>query len=203
MVEQVFSKKYAHKLLKWMVSEITPIQQSIKRIVETIQKIPSSIIPPDHIGIKQPVSENDLPTVIISAKNIKESSSGIGNFIGIQKEDTDRVSEIKGSRVSGIFQVNIWDLSVDRIDEITTAIIEIINVNRTDLKRDGFLYISHGNEMYPSKLSTDSLKEAMTRSIEYQGIFEFINRETCPERTIKKIEVKIDNFHHEKMIIKQ
>lgn len=191
------------------VSKITPVQQAIKRIIETIQKIPPNTIPPDHIGLTGPVSEGDLPAVVVSVLNIKELSSGIGNIIGIQKEGKDRISELKGSRVSGIFQLDIWDLSADRIDEITTAIVEIINANRTYLKREGFLYLSHGSEMSLTKLSTDpmlstdSQKGLMTRSIEYQGIFEFINRKPCPEGVIKKIEVKIDNLHHENMIIKQ
>jgi hypothetical protein len=186
-----------------MVNEITPTQQAIKRIIETIQKIPQNIVPPDHIGTKKPVSENSLPTIVISAKDIKESSSGIGNFIGIQKDDRDRVFEIKGSRVSGIFQINIWDLSASKVDEILTAINEIITANKNDLKRDGFLYLSLIGETYPSKLSTDPLKEAVIRTIDYQGIFEFVDREICREGTIKEIKVNLDGFFSEKVIIKR
>ena len=174
------------------------IQQAIKRIVETLQKNPRNIIPLGHIGVKRPMSEDDLPAVVISVKNIEESSSGIGNFIGTQKEDADRISEIKGSKISGIFQINIWDLSADRIDEITTDIIEIITANKTGLRKDGFLNLSLVGEIYPFKLSADPPKEAMVRLIEYKGMFEFINRETSgPEEIIKEVHVHIDDVFDE------
>lgn len=188
------------------MNDITPIQQAIKKIIETLQNIPQNIIPSNHVGMKSPIAKNDLPTVVISVKNIKELSPGIGNFIGIQKEDTDRVSEIKGSKISGVFQVNIWDLSPDRIDEITTAIIEIITTKKIDLEKDGFLYLSLDSfgEIAPSKLPTGPLKDAMTRLIEYQLIFELINRETFgPEGIIKEIHANIDDTIDEKMIIKK
>lgn len=184
--------------------EITPIQQAIKIIVETLQKTPQAAIPPGHIGAKQPVSVDDLPAVTVSAKNIKESGSGIGNFIGIEKEDADRVNEIKGSKLSGIFQISIWDLSVDKIDEITTAVIETVTANKTDLRKEGFLYLSLVDETSPSELSADPLKKVTVRSIEYEAIFEFISRETFgPEEIISEIRVNIKDTFDEKMILKK
>jgi histidinol phosphatase-like PHP family hydrolase len=87
-----------------MVSDITPIQQSIKLIKETLQKIPQNIILSDHIGMIRPVKSSDLPAIVISVKNIKELSPGIGNFIGIQREDTEIFQELKGSRIRGVFK---------------------------------------------------------------------------------------------------
>ena len=93
---------------------------------------------------------------------------------------------------------------MERIDEITTAIIEIITANKTDLRKDGFLYLSLVDEIYPSKLSTDPLKKAIVRLIEYQGVFEFISRETFgPEGIIKEIKVDIDDTFDENIILKQ
>ncbi|MPN03660.1 hypothetical protein SDC9_150892 [bioreactor metagenome] len=83
------------------------------------------------------------------------------------------------------------------------AITETITANKNDLRRDGFLYLSLIGESYPSKLSTDSLKEVMTGIIEYQVIFEFINRKICPEGTIKEIKVNIYDFFNENIIIKR
>lgn len=186
------------------MSEIASIQQAIKRIVETLQKIPPEIVPSGHVGVKRPVTEDDLPAVVILAKNIKESGSGIGNFVGIQKEDADRVSEIKGSKLSGIFQVSVWDISADRIEKIIVVIIETITANKTDLREAGFLYLSLVNEIYPSKLSADSLKEVIIRSIEYQVIFEFISRETLgPEGIIREIKVNLKDTFDENIILKQ
>lgn len=193
-----FSVEKGNQLPKWTVNEITSIQQAINRIAETLQKIPQNIIPPGHIGVKRPISEEDLPIVVISVKNIIESSSGIGNFIGIQKEDTGRVSEIRGSKISGVFQIRIWDLSVDKVDEITTAIIETITADKTGLRKDGFLDLFLVGEIYSSKLSADPPKEAMVRLIEYKGMFEFVNRETFdPEEVIKEIHVHIDDVFDE------
>lgn len=188
-----------------MVIEIIAIQQAIKRIVKTLQKIHPNVIPSGHIGVKRPASEDDLPAVVISVKNIKESSSGIGNFIGIQKGDVDRISEIKGSKFSGIFQVKIWDLSDARIDEITTAVIKIINTKKIALEKGGFTYLSLYSlgEICSTKISTDPSKEAMVRLIEYQGIFELINRKNFgPEGVIKEVHVHIDDIFDENMTVK-
>lgn len=153
--------------------------------------------------MKRPVSEDDLPTVVISVKNIKESSSGIGNFIGVQKDDAGRISEIKGSRISGIFQVNIWGLSAERIDEITTTAIKAIAENKAVLGESDFLYLSMVDDINPYKLSTDSMKEVMIRLIEYRGIFEFINKESFgPDETIREIRADIKDIFDENMTIK-
>lgn len=208
-----FSFKSRQKVTEMDGKRKMSIQQAINKIVETLQKIPQNIIPPGHIGVKHPMSQDALPTIVISVKNIKESSSGIGNFIGIQKGDVDRISEIKGSKISGIFQIKIWDLSADKIDEITTSIIEIITANKIGLRRDGFLNLSLVDEICPSKLSADPPKEAMVRLIEYKGMFEFINRNiSCPEEVIKEVHVRIDDvfnenvaedFFDENMIVKK
>jgi hypothetical protein len=186
-----------------MVSEIMSVQQAIEGIIETLQKISQDTIPLGHIGVKRPLSEDDLPTVVVSVKEIKELFSGIGNLIGIQKEDAGRISEIRGSKISGIFQVNIWGLSAEKIDEITAAIIDIIAENKADLRKSGFLYLSMVNDIYPSKLSTDSMKEVMVRLIEYQVILEFIHKETFgPDEIIREIKVDIKDTFDEKMTIK-
>lgn len=187
-----------------MVSDITPIQQAIKKIIETLQKIPQNIIHPDHIGTKWPVSKTDLPTIVVSVKNIKELSPGIGNFIGFQREDAEHVSEIKGSKIRGLFQINIWDMSTDKIDEITTVAIEIISSKKLELEKEGFLHISLDSfgEIIPSKITTDTLKDTMTRLLEYQVVYELINKEIHgPERIIKEVHATIDEVFDEKMII--
>lgn len=188
------------------MSEIIPIQQAIKVVTETLRNISQNIILPDHIGVKRPIYESSLPTVVISAKDLREFGPGIGNLIGAQKADEDRVSEIKSSKISGIFQMNIWDQSDAKIDEITTAILEIINTKKIDLEKDGFMYLSLKSfgEIYPAKLSTNPQKEALVRLIEYQGTFELISRETFgPERAIKEIHVHIDDILNENMILKK
>lgn len=186
------------------MSDITPIQQAIKKVIETLQKIPQNIIQSSHIGTKWPASKTDLPTIVVSVKNIKELSPGIGNFIGFQREDAEHVSEIKGSKISGLFQINIWDMSADKIDEITTSAIEIISSKKLELEKEGFLYLSLDSfgEIAPSKIATGTLKNAMTRLLEYQVVYELINKEIYgPGGVIKEIHATIDEVFDEKMTI--
>jgi hypothetical protein len=179
-----------------MVSKMTPIQQAIKIIIEVLRSIAQDTIPPDHIGVTCPLSEGDLPTTVISAKDLKEIDPGIGNFIGFQKNEAKRFSEIKSSKIRGTFQIKIWGQSIASTDEITTAVIETIETKKMDLKKGGFMYLSLNSfgEIIPAKLPIDPPKVAMVRLIEYQGIFELINIETFgPEGIIREVHVHIDS----------
>ena len=189
-----------------MVRDITPIQQAIKKIIETLQQIHQNIIPSNHIGVKLPMSKNDLPTVVISAKNIKELSPGIGNLIGIVRVDAEHISEIKGSKVSGLFQLNIFAISAEKVEEITTAIIGIISEKKVELEKGCFLYFSLESigDIAPSKITSGLRRDVWSRLLEYHGMYELIDKETYgPEGFIKEIHAHIDDVFDEKMIIKE
>lgn len=156
--------------------------------------------------MKWPINKNDLPVITISAKNIKELNPGIGNIVGVQKEYENKFFEIKSSQISGTFQVKIFDLSADTIEKITTTIVENLIVKKFDHEKAGFRFLSMYSlgEIALLELAPEPLKNVMIRLIEYQWMFESVNKEIVDsEGIIKEINVRIDNTFDEEIKIKR
>lgn len=177
-------------------------------MIGTLQQIPADIIPHDHIGIKWPASNNELPRVVISVRNINELNSGIGNFIGVHREDVEHISEIKGSKISGFFQLNILGITAENVNVITTAIINIISEKKDELEIEGFLSLSLESlgEIVPSKVGSGPFgqKNVWKRLIEYKGVYEHLYKEIFGSgEMIREIHASINELPDEKMIIKK
>lgn len=187
---------------------MTPIQQALEKIIEFLQQISADIIPHDHIGIKWPASNDDLPRVVISVSNIKELNTGIGKIIGILREDDEHISTIKSLRVSGLFQLNTLDFSPKVIDAITTAFIEIISQKSDELVKEGFIDFSLESISEIALLKNGSTffgrRDVWNRLLVYKGIYELIDKETFGSGSmIKEIHASIGDVNDEKIILKK
>jgi len=171
--------------------------ESLNKLITTLKKIPNEIILPEHIGTKVPKVADDLPSIVASIKEIRESPIGIGGIITLEEIEEDAIKEIKGFKAVAIYQIDIWADSPQKIEEITNTMMEILFQNKNELRKRGFvsLSIKSVSEIEFAKIGRE---DAWRKKVTYSGIYEMIVSETMgPEGIIKKICVDINSQFRE------
>lgn len=177
------------------------LEEIVTRILATLRKIDASVIASEHIGIRQPHAAGDSPLIAVSVADLAVTSVGIGELIGSVRDDADRVSEVRGSRASGVLQLEVWAQQLEKVEELSMAISRVLEVARAGLKKQGFLglQVSSLGAVQERKIS-DGV--ALLRVLQFRVIFEYQDaREIHPEELINTIRVNIDSELDERMEI--
>jgi hypothetical protein len=182
-----------------------PVQEALKELIAILSCIPSTLVPPKHIGFIWPRTDNDLPAIVLTMREIVEQPVGIGKLVGMVREEPDGFTEISGIKVKGIFQLAVLATSPENVDEMSWAAADCISKKMEAADVKGFLEISPESigEIMP-RVFKPSGYQFWERIMEYRGTFEGIDLITPPQGgVIKEIQTTIDEGFHEKFIIKK
>lgn len=168
-----------------------------------ILKLVQASVPPDHIGVGLPISEADLPALVVAISEVKEMPIGLGGFASLERVAPDQWKEMRGSRCSGLMTIEVWDSTAEKIMELINDVFKHLETSQTQVSDAGFLKFTT-REVRPIeeiKLGASDAK-ALRMAIGFSIVYEEIKSSTTePGGTIKKINVDIRDQFDESMNI--
>lgn len=157
-----------------------------------------------------PTSPAQLPAIIITSLECQEASVGIGDMIGTTRQDMIETGRIKGARMVGVFQFDLWalksDTGLEEIESRGNEIMEAISIKKTELWQEGFLKISLSLIEMPETVAGGEFwkdkQDAWRRGIDYRVIYEKTFTEGS-EETISQVVLNVDGKYKEQLSIER
>lgn len=175
---------------------------AVQDFLQILNLISASVLPADHIGVRLPVEDTDLPALVVAISAVKETPIGLGGLVSLDKSG-EQWKETRGGRSSGLMWIEVWDSTAEKIMELTNAVFKHLETSQTQVSNAGFLKFTT-REVRPIeevKLGAGDNK-ALRMAIGFSIVYEERKSSAIgPGGIIKEIKVDVRDQFDESMSI--
>ncbi len=152
-----------------------------------------TVLPPEHIALKRPYTKDDLPVIVLSAKDMRELPLGIGRVLENERISDKQWKESVGAKVAGDLSLEIWAANGAEVRTIAETVFQLINNFQKHLYNIGFVKICAAKI---SPIETIEISDGTPAVIViiFSIVFEEINTTTVgPGGIIKQVQATFND----------
>ena len=175
--------------------------RALSAFVDLLKAVPPDIVASDHVGLRRPGEDQDLPCIAASVAGVEETLVGIGGLAGSRRLDEGEWEETTGKAASGVLSVEIWADAEDKVTQVADALTQVLE-EAGNLVDNGFVGLRARSigPMARAGLGTEGSLTALRLPLEWSFIYEDVRTERSgPGGIIRQIHVQIDEEFQESM----
>lgn len=175
---------------------------ALLEVVQVLRLIPAGVVAAGHVGLARPARAADLPAVVVSVGEMKESCIGVGGLASDERADAEHWRGASGTRAAGTVLVEIWAPTPEKVVEVADAVFGRVRDAAGELRGKGFVRFDHRDvrPIEESRLGPEGTDRGFRMSAGFAVVYEEIKTETIgPGGIIKRVHVQITSPSPEEM----
>jgi hypothetical protein len=113
--------------------------QALNGVIEMLSAIPTAVLPAGNASLVRPVAIDDLPTIIVTAEDVSEQSSGVGRLVRNQPKGGPAST---ASRCAGRLTLELWAADETAMTDLAAATFAALAPTRRALADAGFIRLT-------------------------------------------------------------
>lgn len=147
--------------------------QAIAAFIDMLTGLPTSVLPAGRVGLARPAAAADLPAVVVSLSDARESVVGLGRLVELAEVAPRTWATTSGTRVRGKLNVELWAAGAAAATTLADAVLGRTAAQALALRGAGFIDLSL-TSLGPAMPARAGSADAQMLPLVFAAVFEHL-----------------------------